>query len=104
MEDHAKLKCANISKVLVPSEFVKGSSGRPVFLSGGCVFSRQEPTRNYVEYSSIVRIYFYATARSPRGQADFPQSQILGVHSPTLGGPLADPRIFAAFLRRAATA
>ena len=50
---------------MIRSEFVKGSSGSPVFLAGGCVFNSQELLRNHVEHARIVCIHFHATARSP---------------------------------------
>ena len=87
-EDHAKLKCTSISKVLVLSEFVKGSSGKLVF--------------GLVDVFSIASSYFGTTSSmpvscayismqqlaAPRGRGDFSRFQILGVHSPTLGGLL----------------
>ena len=51
--------------MLILSEFVKGSSGNPVFLAGGCVFNSQELLRNHVEHARIVCIHFHATTRSP---------------------------------------
>ena len=51
--------------MLILSAFVKGSSGNPVFLAGGCVFNSQELLRNHVEHARIVCIHFHATTRSP---------------------------------------